>query len=143
EQLALRQAGDRAGKFHVRLIRLDGRKLSDNARSAIQDKTTIAYLGELEPGTSQISVEILNQQGVLVISPADTADYLTQAVPGIPNSPTKYFPARSTYHETFARAVPNSAAEAKAQVQEMGTQKISKLFVANDGQPYGIAVAGE
>jgi ABC-type branched-subunit amino acid transport system substrate-binding protein len=143
EQLALRQAGDRAGKFRVRLIKLGGSKLSDNARTAIQDKTTIAYLGELQPGTSQISVEILNQQGVLVVSPADTADYLTQAVPGISGSPTKYYPGRSTYHETFARVVANSASEAKVQVQEMGTERISRLYVANDGQPYGIAVAGE
>jgi ABC-type branched-subunit amino acid transport system substrate-binding protein len=143
EQLALQQAGGHAGKFQVRLIKLHGRELSDNARTAIQDKTTIAYLGELQPGTSQISVEILNQQGVLVVSPADTADYLTQAAPGVPGSPTKYYPARTTYHETFARVVPNSAAEAKAQVQEMGAEKISSLYVANDGQPYGIAAAEE
>jgi branched-chain amino acid transport system substrate-binding protein len=143
EQLALTQAGGQAGKFKVKLVRLHGAKLSDNARTAIQDKTTIAYLGELQPGTSQISVEILNQQGVLVVSPADTADYLTQFTPAVPGSPTKFYPGRSVYHETFARVVANSAAEAKAQVQQMHGQGVSKLYVANDGQPYGAALALE
>ena len=53
--------------------RLDGHELSDNARTAIENTTSIAYLGELQPGTSQISVEITNQQGLLVVSPTDTA----------------------------------------------------------------------
>jgi branched-chain amino acid transport system substrate-binding protein len=143
EKLALKQAGGRAGKFTVVLKPLDGKEISDNARTAIQDKTTIAYLGELQPGTSQISVEILNQQGVLVVSPADTADYLTQSVPAVPGSPTKFYPSRSTYHETFARVVPNSAEEAKAQVKVMQSQGVSKLYVATDGQPYGNTVADE
>src|SRR5436305_11286534 len=34
ERLALQQAGGRAGNFRVRLIKLDGRELSDNARTA-------------------------------------------------------------------------------------------------------------
>src|ERR1700733_9587641 len=143
EKLALKQAGGRAGKFTVVLKPLDGREISDNARTAIQDKTTIAYLGELQPGTSQISVEILNQQGVLVVSPADTADYLTQSTPAVPNSPTKYYPSRSTYHETFARVVANSSEEANAQVQVMKSDGVSKVYVANDGQPYGESVAQE
>jgi ABC-type branched-subunit amino acid transport system substrate-binding protein len=143
EKLALKQAGGRAGKFTVVLKPLDGREISDNARTAIQDKTTIAYLGEIQPGTSQISVQILNQQGVLVVSPADTADYLTQSVPAVPDSPSKFYPSKSTYHETFARVVPNSSEEAKAQVQLIKSQGVSKLYVANDGQPYGKTVADE
>jgi branched-chain amino acid transport system substrate-binding protein len=143
EQLALTQAGGHSGKFRVKLVKLHGAELSDNARTAVQDKTTIAYLGELQPGTSQIAVEILNQQGVLVVSPADTADYLTQSTPAVPGSPTKFYPSRSTYHETFARVVPNSAAEAKAQVQQMRAQGVTKLYVADDGQPYGATLALE
>jgi branched-chain amino acid transport system substrate-binding protein len=143
EQLALTQAGGHAGKFRVNLIKLNGGKLSDNARTAIQNTKTIAYLGELQPGTSQVPVEILNQQGVLVVSPADTAGYLTQGTSAVPGAPTKYYPSRSTYHETFARVVPNSAAEAHALVQEMHTLAVSKLYVASDGQPYGATVAQE
>ena len=82
EQLAFRESGGKAGNYTVRLHTLDGRELSDNARTAVADKTAVAYLGELQPGTSDISTEIINQQGLLEISPLDTAAYLTQTVPG-------------------------------------------------------------
>ncbi len=143
ERLALTQQGGQVGRFRVRLVELDGRELSDNARTAVQDQSTIAYLGELAPGTSQVSVEILNQQGVLEVSPADTAVYLTQPIPPVSSSPTPFYPAHATYHETFARVVPNTAQEAKALLAEMQAQHVSKLYVASDGSRYGAAVALE
>ncbi len=143
ERLALTQSGGRVGRFTVSLVKLHGSKLSDNARTAIQDPSAIAYLGELQPGTSQISVEILNQQGLLEISPADTGVYLTQATPAVSGSPTKFYPTRSTYQETFARVVANSSVEAGAHVQEMRSLGVSKLYVASDGEPYGTAIALE
>jgi branched-chain amino acid transport system substrate-binding protein len=143
EQLALSQAGGKAGKYTVKLVKLDGHELSDNARTAIEDPTAIAYLGELQPGTSQISVEIVNQQGLLEVSPADTAVYLTQRIPPVSSSPSSYYPGRSTYKETFARVVPTTASEAKALVSEMQSQGVSKLYVQDDGSQYGAAVAQE
>ena len=105
---------------------LDGHELSQNARTAIEDQRSIAYLGELQPGTSQIPVEITNQQGLLVVSPVDTAAYLTQPVPPpVATEPSSVLPVRSTYDETFARVVPNSATEAKAIVAEMQAQGVS------------------
>lgn len=143
EQLALSQAGGKAGKYTVKLVKLDGRELSDNARSAIEDSTAIAYLGELQPGTSQVSVEITNQQGLLVISPADTAVYLTQPIPPVSDTVSSFYPAHSTYKETFARVVPTTATEAKALVAQMQSEGVSRLYVANDGSQYGAAVAEE
>ena len=119
EQLALRQAGSTVGKFTVKLVTLHGKEISDNARKAVQDSTAIAYLGEIEPGTSQASVQITNELGLLEVSPTDTAAYLTETVPVVSGSPSTFYPSRSTYHETFARMVPNSAQEAKAILAEM------------------------
>jgi branched-chain amino acid transport system substrate-binding protein len=148
ERLALQQAGGKAGgtandRYTVKFRALDGPELSDNARTAIEDPTAIAYLGELQPGTSQVSVEITNQQGLLVISPADTAAYLTQPVPPVSNSPSTYYPARSTYHETFARVVTTTATEAKAIVAEMQAEHVLRVFVDSDGGLYGASVAQE
>ena len=130
EKLAFQHAGAKVGRFSVQLSALHGHELSDNARAAIENNSRhgIAYLGELQPGTSQVSVEILNQQGMLEVSPADTAIYLTQAIPPVSNSTDTFYPGRSTYHETFARVVPNSAAEAKAIVSEMqGRARLERL----------------
>ncbi|HTU94716.1 MAG TPA: hypothetical protein VMF14_02680 [Solirubrobacteraceae bacterium] len=143
EHLALQQAGSSVGKFTVHLVTLHGREISDNARRAIQDSTAIAYLGEIGPGTSQDSVPITNELGLLQVSPTDTAAYLTQAVPQVSGSPTTFYPSRSTYHETFARVVPSTVQEAKAITAEMHSLGLSKLYVADDGTSYGATVTNE
>ena len=82
-------------------------------------------------------MEIPNQQGVLEVSPADTAAYLTQPVPSVSGTPNTFYPGHSTYKQTFARVVPNSAEEAKALVREMQAEHVSSLAVASDGTDYG------
>jgi branched-chain amino acid transport system substrate-binding protein len=143
ERLALKQAGTTVGKFSVRLVTLHGKEISDNARRAVQNASAIAYLGEIEPGTSQDSVQITNELGLLQVSPTDTAAYLTEAVPVISGSPTTFYPSRSTYHETFARVVPNTSQEAKAITSEMHSLGLTKLYVADDGSPYGATITSE
>ncbi len=143
ERLALSQAGGKAGAFNVRLISLHGRELSDNARKAVEDTSTIAYIGELVPGTSQVSVEILNQQGILEVSPADTAAYLTQAVPPVSNSTTHFYPGHSTFKATFARVVGSSGVEAKALVGAMQAEHATSVYVASDKTLYGRTLALE
>ncbi len=143
EQLALKQAGTSVGKFTVKLVTLHGKEISDNARTAVQDSSAIAYLGELDPGTSQDSVQITNELGLLQVSPTDTAAYLTQSVPGVSGSPSTFYPSRSSYHETFARVVPSTAQEATAITSEMHALGLSKLYVSDDGGDYGATIAGE
>jgi len=107
----------------------------------VQDASAIAYIGELVPGTSQASVPITNELGLLQVSPTDTAVYLTQATPGVSGSPGTFYPSSSTYHETFARVVPTSAQEATAIAGEMHSLGLSKLYIADDGGPYGASIA--
>ena len=143
EQLALKQAGGKAGPFTVDLRVAHGNEVSASARLAVQDKQAIAYLGEIAPGTSGVSLQITNQVGLLQLSPADTAVYLTQSTPAVSDSPGHYYPASGTFHRTFARVVPTTAQEAKALVAEMQALHVSKLYVAGDGTAYGTSVADE
>ena len=143
EELAAQQAGTTVGKFTVRFVSLHGAELSDNARKAVQDSSAIAYIGELIPGTSQDSVPITNELGLLQVSPTDTAVYLTQATPVVSGSPGTFYPSSSTYHDTFARVVPTSAQEATAIVGEMHSLGLSKLYISDDGGPYGASIAAE
>jgi branched-chain amino acid transport system substrate-binding protein len=141
EQLALKQAGAKVGSFTVRARVVHGAETSDNARSAVQDKSSIAYLGEIGPGTSQDSVPITNELGLLQVSPTDTAVYLTQPTAQVSGSPGTFYPSSSTYGQTFARVVPDSAQEAKAIAAEMHSLGLSKLYVSDDGSPYGASIA--
>ncbi len=143
EHLAFQRNGSTIGKFHLQFFKLHGAELSDNARTAIQNKSAIGYLGELQPGTSQLSLQITNELDLLQVSPTDTAVYLTQPTAAVSGAPSTYYPSRSNYHETFARVVPTTAQEAKAVVAEMQTLHLSKLYVASDGSPYGASIALE
>jgi branched-chain amino acid transport system substrate-binding protein len=141
EKLAWNQSNHTVGSFALQLGPVLRGQASDNARTAIQDKTAIAYLGEVVPGSSYASLGITNALDLLQVSPTDTAVELTQATPAVPSAPGTYYESLSSYGRTFARVVPTSALEAKAQVQEMQALGVTKLYVADDGSPYGAAIA--
>ncbi len=72
------------------------RSASDNARSAIEDSSAIAYIGEPEPGLSANSIGITNAQDLLQVSPTDTAPELTRSTPAVKGAPRSYY--ESTRH---------------------------------------------
>ncbi len=143
ELLAARQSSATAGKFKLAFAQLDRRELTANARAAVQNQSAIAYLGEIDPGTSQLTVPITNELGLLEISPTDTAVYLTQATAAVSDSPATFYPSSSSYHNTFARVVPTTAAEARALISEMRKLGLTRLYVGDDGSSYGASIALE
>ena len=150
ERLAFRQSGSTVGRYHLAFDRVTGATVSGQARTAVQDNTAIAYLGEIVPGSSGTSVQITNELGLLQVSPTDTAAYLTQRVSapsGAPSalshSPGHWYPANANFHRTFGRVVPTTAQEAAALVQQMQAQHVSTLAVADDGSDYGLTIMQE
>ncbi len=140
EQLAMSQAGGHIGKFSIQLKRAPGIELSAKARYAIGDGRTIAYIGELEPGTSAQSIGITNAEDVLQVSPTDTAVELTQPTRAVSGSPDIYYESLSTYGRTFARVVPTDKLEARALVGEMRSLGVRSLYIATDASDYGKAL---
>ena len=141
EQLAFSQSSHAVGGRTIRMLTVRGSTISAQARTVIQDTSSIAYLGEIVPGSSYASLGITNALDILQVTPTDTALELTQATPAVANAPDGYYESLSTYGRTFARVVPTSGDEAKAQVQEMQALGVSKLYVASDGSDYGAAIA--
>ncbi len=141
EQLAFSQQGSQLGTFKLRLVKVANSTLSDNARAAIENTSSVAYLGETAPGSSADTLGITNAQDLLQVSPTDTALELTQATAAVPGAPDRYYESLKTYGRTFARVVPSTALEAKAQVQEMQAIGVKNLYVTQDGSQYGAAVA--
>ena len=139
ERLAFHEIGGQVGKFTVKLVQANGSELSDNARGAIADPTTIAYLGELAPGTSGQTIGITNAETVLQVSPTDNASELTQSSPAVSGSPGLYYESLSANGRTFARLVPTDKLEAKALVSEMQTLGVKHLAISLDGSAYGNA----
>jgi branched-chain amino acid transport system substrate-binding protein len=141
EKLAFNQLQGTVTAFKLSLVPVVAAKLSDNARSSIQNKSTIAYLGELAPGSSADSLGINNAQDVLQVSPTDTAAELTQGTPAIKGAPQRYYESLSTYGRTFARVVPTTAVEAQLVTKEMQSLGVKNLYVTGDGSEYGRTLA--
>jgi branched-chain amino acid transport system substrate-binding protein len=141
ERLALAQAGGQVGHFKVVLKPLSGAKLSDNARTAISDTSTIAFLGDLAPHSSANSLGITNGVGILQVSPTDTAIELTQTTTAVPGAPTRYYESLKTYGRTFGRVAPAANREAAVQAQMISSPGVKNLYVAQDGSSYGAAIA--
>jgi branched-chain amino acid transport system substrate-binding protein len=124
EKLALNQAGGKAGNFKVNFSFVNdaapGRnpegwnpdQVAENARKAVQDLRTIAYIGELDSGATAVSVPITNEAGIAQVSPGATSVGLTKLVPGADKGePDKFYPSGE---RNFARVVPADDVEASA-----------------------------
>ena len=144
EQLALQQAGGHAGDVSVNLAPLgdqsasaggsDPGQTAANARQAAQDPDARGYIGEFGSSESAIAIPILNQAGIVEVSPSNTYLGLTRAAPSDgPGEPTKYYP---TGTRTYARVIPNDAAEARAAVAYMVACRVKSVYVVSD-EPAG------
>src|SRR5947209_207214 len=144
EQLALADAHGHVGSRRVRLVDLDDSDpggpiwspsvVEENARRAVADPTTIAYIGELDLGGSAISVPVTNDSDVLQVSPADGLTSLTRADPGgsTAGGPERYYPSD---RRTFLRLVPTDLAQAQTLVAWALAQGASRLAVVQDERP--------
>ncbi len=147
EKLALKQSGSKVGKFNLKYVSLDDStaqnpgtadegQTAQNARKAVQDKTTIFYLGEFNSGGSKVSIPILNKAGIPQISPSNTYVGLTVAQPPgtEPGEPQKYYPAKT---RTYARVVPKDDIQAAALVATMKEDGCKSVHIFNDKTTYG------
>lgn len=164
EKLALAQAGGRVGSLHVSLVSLDDADptsgawnpavTSTAARTASQDKSAIAYIGDLDSGATAISLPLVNEAGILQISPGSPYVGLTSPTDAGKGEPARYYP---TGTQTFVRLAPDDAVQARAQLtymHELGVGKVLVLgdndvfssdiatIVANEAPAHGITVAG-
>ncbi len=148
-KLALKQAGNKAGRFNIQYRDLDDSTAqagkwepgatSANARRAAQDKTTIAYIGEFNSGASAISLPLLNEAVVPQVSPSNTAVGLTTDEPGAePGEPTKYYPTGKRH---YARVVPKDTIQGAALASVMKDEQCTKVAILNDKEVYGAGLA--
>ena len=146
ERLALEQAGGKVGKYKINYVSLDDStaqnpgtadeaQTGQNARKAVQDKTTIFYLGEFNSGGTKVSLPILNKANIPQISPSNTAVGLTTDEPGAdPGEPTKYYPAQK---RTYARVVPKDTIQGAALATTMKEDGCKSVHIFNDKTTYG------
>jgi branched-chain amino acid transport system substrate-binding protein len=140
-RLALEEAGGRAGSLQVRAhFRDDARgkpwdavAVGENARTAVQDHTTAAYIGELDSEPTRGSAPITNQAGIVQVSPGAGAVDLTAPAAGYPDSPDRYRPSGSV---NFARTVPADDVVVDAAAAWASELGVTSAAVVSDGSPF-------
>jgi branched-chain amino acid transport system substrate-binding protein len=148
-QMALEQAGGKAGPHTVTYESLDDSTAqagawtpeaeSANALKASQDEATVIYLATLNSGAAKVSIPILNEAQIPMVSPANTYVGLTSDGPGSEaGEPDKYYP---TGTRTYARVAPRDAIQGEALVTLMKQDGCTKVAMTNDKEVYGAGLA--
>lgn len=146
-QLALEQQGGKAGGFTVKYEPLDDATAAkgswdegqetENANKAIQDKASV-YLGTFNSGAAAVSIPILNEAGIPMISPANTAINLT--LPGNPE-PKLFESLYQNGPRNYFRVVPNDALQGAALANYAKELGVTKVYILHDQQTYGLGLA--
>jgi branched-chain amino acid transport system substrate-binding protein len=114
---------------------------TNNANRAIADPDVVAYIGPYNSGAAKKSMPILNEAGLLQISPAVTHTGLTKKVEGgDPSEPGVY---RPTGKVTFGRVCPADDTQGPLAADFAKEElKAKTVFILDDKELYGQGLAG-
>jgi branched-chain amino acid transport system substrate-binding protein len=148
----LNQHGWKAGKYSLayqscddstaQAGKWDSGKASANANAYAQDQSVIGVIGTFNSGAAEIEIPILNRAPngpVGMVSPANTYVGLTHPGPGTAaGEPGKYYP---TGKRNYIRIVAADDFQGAADALLAKSLKVSKVFILNDKEAYGLGVA--
>src|SRR4051794_9689072 len=147
-RLALEQAQGRAGSIQVRAHFRDDAKgkawdpvaVGVNARTAVQDSSAAAYIGDLDSEPTRASAPITNQAGMVQVSPGAGAVDLTAPAAGYPDSPDRYRPSGDV---SFARTVPSDEVVVDAAAAWASELGVTLAAVVSNDSPFQNLAASE
>lgn len=118
----------------------DAAQEASNANKAAADADVMIYIGTFNSGAAKISIPILNQAGLVMISPANTYPGLTKPNTGEADEPDKYYP---TGVRNYVRVVPADDLQGAAAANWANEIGAKKVFVLDDTELYGKGVADQ
>ena len=148
-KLALKETGGKVGPLTISYVSLDsakpgartwtGDKVLDNARQAVRDLNTIAYIGDRDSAATALSVPLTNEGGILQVSPSSTYDGLTRESRR-QGEPERFYPSGK---RTFGRVVPADHVQASALIGYMKVRGARSVALLADREIYGGGLADE
>jgi branched-chain amino acid transport system substrate-binding protein len=112
-----------------------------NANKAVNDPDTLVYIGTFNSGAAKVSLPILNQAGIAMISPANTNTCLTifDAGSGCDKSePDVYYPNKV---RNYFRLAARDDLQGQALAKFVKSLNLTKVYVIDDSQTYGKGLA--
>ena len=137
------------GKFKIDYVSLDdataaagkwdGPTEQANANKAIADTDAMVYIGTYNSGAAKVSIPILNQAGLVMISPANTYEGLTKKTPTTAEGdPDKYYP---TGKRSYARVVAADDIQGTIAAKWAKSLNVKTVFILHDTEAYGKGIA--
>jgi branched-chain amino acid transport system substrate-binding protein len=151
-KMAFEEANYKVGNFTIEFEALDDAtparqnwdtaKEAENARKAVDDQRVVAYIGTYNSGAAAVSIPILCQANLAMISPANTYPGLTKkGAPGTePSEPDKYYPGGCK--RNYSRVVPADdlqGAVGARWMKELGVT--GGVYILHDNELYGKGLA--
>lgn len=148
-ELALEQRNGMAGEIPVEYRSLDDSvaqtgswdeaKCAQNAQETAQDETVVGWIGPFNSGCAAVQIPILNEAGLAMTSPANTALGLTKEG-GEPDEPDKYYP---TGERNYTRTIPADDKQGRLGAVLMQEEGVERVFILDDREVYGQGLADQ
>jgi len=118
----------------------DGAVEQANANKVAADPDAMIYIGTYNSGAAKLSIPILNEACIIMISPANSYPGLTKAVEGVtqPGEPDIYFPKG---YRNYVRVIATDDAQGAAGAEWAKSMSKTKAYVLDDTQTYGHGLA--
>ncbi|MEG4632679.1 branched-chain amino acid ABC transporter substrate-binding protein [Microcoleus sp. AR_TQ3_B6] len=116
----------------------DPAQVTSNSNKAVADGSVVAVIGHYNSGAAKLSIPVLNQANIVMISPANTYPGLTKPGKGEPKEPNVYYPAGT---RNFSRVVPADDLQGAVAGNWAKSLKVEKVYILDDQELYGKGIA--
>jgi len=148
-ELAIEERDGKAGDVTIDFRSLDDAtaqagqwdegKCSQNAQTAAQDDQIVGWIGPFNSGCASVEIPILNEAGLVMISPANTYVGLTKPG-GDPGDPDRYYP---TGERNYTRVIPADDKQGRLGAVLMEEEGVESVFIIDDRETYGKGLADQ
>ncbi len=148
-ELAIEQRDGMAGEVAIEYESLDDAtaqtgqwdeaKCAQNAQQSAQDEEIVGWIGPFNSGCAAVEIPILNEAGLGMISPANTALGLTKEG-GEPAEPEQYYP---TGERNYTRVIPADDKQGRLGAVLMQEEGVESVFILDDRETYGQGLADQ
>jgi branched-chain amino acid transport system substrate-binding protein len=116
----------------------DPAQVTSNSNKAVADGSVVAVIGHYNSGAAKLSIPVLNQANIVMISPANTYPGLTKPGKGEAKEPNVYYPAGT---RNFSRVVPADDLQGAVAGNWAKSLGVQKVYILDDQELYGKGIA--
>lgn len=113
-------------------------QVTSNANKAVADPSVVALIGHFNSGAAKLSIPVLNQADLVMVSPANTYPGLTKPGKGEANEPNVYYPNGK---RNYARVVPADDLQGTLAANWAKSLGVKKVYILDDQELYGKGIA--